>query len=123
VDGLAKLNREVQELAEVLNSPTLDSGTVENPAVPVAWLMKRTAGSLYVLAVAMRDAPTEVRFKVSGASGAPVKVRGEERTIPLEGDEFDDAFGPYAVHLCEIPAATDTKGPSAPTGLRILTIT
>ena len=101
--AVTAINREIRELAPVLNSPTVaEAAAVEaTPAeAPVDLMAKRHGGALYVFAVGMRNAASTGKFRVKGApAGAKVEVIGESRTIPLKSGVFEDAFAPYAVHL------------------------
>jgi hypothetical protein len=107
-DAVAGLNRQIHDLAPVLNSPTVPDGVAvssSNPDVPVDVMVKRHGGWTYVLAVAMRDSTTEATFILpDGRLTAPVDVIGESRTIMPAGAAFRDAFAGYAVHLYRVPA-------------------
>ena len=97
------INRQICELSPVLNSPTLqEAATVTSvPAdVPVALLSKQHAGVRYVFAVCMRSAATRATIRVTGADEfATAEVMGENRSLRLHNGQFEDAFGPYDVHL------------------------
>jgi len=105
LDGVTATNRQIQELAPVLNSPTLpglakvDTGSKD---APVAVMAKKHRNSTYLFAVAMRPVDTSATFTVKGLGNATAKVLGEKRTIPLQGGKFQDQFAPYAVHLYQI---------------------
>ena len=127
VAAVTKINRQVRELAPVLNGPavarivhaksparpggkdaadTADAGfTVRtSPAdVPVDVLVQRHGGATYVLAVCMADAPVVVDFARTGGRDAghrPVEVIGEDRRIDRSGGwGFREAFKPYDVHI------------------------
>ena len=101
--AVTRVNRQIQELAPVLNSPTVPALVrvrVDDPEAPVACMVKRHGGSTYVFAVAMRDRKTKARFELAGTSGkTQVEVLGEERILPLSDGSFEDSFGGYDVHL------------------------
>lgn len=115
--AVAELNSEIRDLAPALNSSTVAGGidvASSDPAVPVDTLVKQHGGWTYIFAVAMRDSATRATFTLPGVgpgarpgalSGARVEVIGENRTIPLDGRSFTDAFGGYDVHLYRVPVA------------------
>ncbi len=107
--AVTRLNRQIHELAPVLNSPALPPGTVRvqvaDDGAPVATLVQRHAGAWYVFAVAMRDRPARARFELAGLRGeAQVQVLGEDRTLRAREGSFEDAFTGYAVHLYRVAA-------------------
>lgn len=107
--AVTRLNRQIHELAPVLNSPAPPPGTVRvhvaDDGAPVAALARRHAGAWYVFAVAMRDRPARARFELAGLRGeAQVEVLGEDRTLRARDGSFEDAFTGYAVHLYRVTA-------------------
>ena len=112
------INRQVQSLVPVIHAPTVPTGVrviCDPPQVsealaqamhaePVAAVVKRHQGAIYLLSVRMEDSPLQATFQLSEApQGKTVEVLGEDRTIMLQGKQFADGFGPYAVHLYRIP--------------------
>jgi hypothetical protein len=107
--AVGELNRQIHDLAPVLHRPSL-AGAVAvastDPAVPVDLMVKRSGAWTYVFAVAMRDAPTTATFTFAGpVPHGAVEVIGEDRTLPLAGHSFTDAFAGYDVHLYRVPTA------------------
>ena len=110
-DAVTSLNKEIRDLAPVLNSPTVAGALAvrsANPAVPVDTLVKGHGGWTYVFAVAMRDAATQATFTLPAnlaraLPGASVEVVGEDRTLRFDGRSFTDAFDGYDVHLYRVP--------------------
>ena len=103
------LNRQMTELAAVLNSPTIQNALTvktEKPDAPVATLVKRRNGMTYLFAVAMRDAATEATFRFQGADAASIEVLEEKRTIQAKDGTFQDRFKPWEVHLYRFLSAT-----------------
>ena len=100
------INRQIHELAPVLNSPTVGDGVSagsSNADVPIAAMTKRHEGATYVFSVAMRDGQTTGTFVVPDAPAAAMaEVLGEERRIPVRNGQFEDTFAPYDVHLYRI---------------------
>ncbi len=104
--AVTAINREIHELAPVLNSPTVKDGAVVESTpkeVPIAQMVKRHNGATYLFAVGMRNAPTKALFEVQGVSETAVAdVIGEERRIEVRNGRFVDDFRAYDVHLYKI---------------------
>lgn len=98
--AVTTINRQIGELAAVLNSPTV-SGEVRvessDPRVPIAAMVKRFGGETFVFAVAMRDSPTTATFKLGRP--ASVEVLGESRRLQAPEGSFTDSFRGYEVHI------------------------
>lgn len=107
VKGVRALNAEIESLAPVLNSPTIENGVsvASSPSTtPIEVMMKKSGGAIYVFAAAMRDAPADGGFDLTGVDRAIVEVIGESRRIPVSGGIFHDRFAGYGVHLYKITA-------------------
>ena len=106
LEGVTELNRQIARLAPVLNSPTVNDGasaSSENEDVPLAVMMKRHEGAIYLFTVGMRGGETRGTFTVHGIEGErPVEVLDEHRTLTSRDGVFEDTFGPYEVHLYRI---------------------
>ncbi len=104
--GVTAVNRQIHELAPVLNSATVaDGATVasSNPEAPVAAMAKVHGGATWVFAVGMRDVPVRATVALKGAPRqAAAEVLGEDRTVPVREGRFEDDFGPYAVRLYRV---------------------
>jgi hypothetical protein len=103
--GVTEINRQIRELAPVLNSPDpagVVSVTSSNDQVPIRSLVKRHAGKTYLFAVAMRDGATTAKFTLPGTGRAHVEVLGEDRTIDAGSAAWEDRFSGYQVHLYQI---------------------
>ena len=104
--AVTQINRQIGELAPVLNSPTVrDAVTVAtgDPNVPVATMAKRREDATYLFAVAMREGRTQAQFAVQGLGGnQTIEVLGESRTLAGTGGAFKDDFQPWDVHLYRI---------------------
>lgn len=115
--GVTALNRQIQELAPVLNSPTVAAAATATSAapnvLPIDALVKRHNGALYVFAAAMRAGGSAAAAQrgvftlrdLPAGSAATAEVLGEGRTIPVRGGRFADHFAPYDVHLYRITPA------------------
>ncbi len=101
--AVTRINRQINELAPVLNSPTIrDAVTAlsKNPAVPVATMVKQSGETTYLFAVDMRDGTTDATFAFTKVpAGKTVEVLGENRTLTVTNNSFSDHFDPWAVHL------------------------
>lgn len=102
--AVTAINREIRELAPVLNRPTIADGVAVKSAgedALIACITKRRGESLYVFAVNMRNQPA--RGSWEGIHGLPrdavVEVLNESRSITLRNEAFTDEFNPYDVHL------------------------
>ena len=107
--AVTALNRQITELAPVLNGPTIrDAGTVQsdNPEVPVALMAKQRKGATYLFALGMRDGATMATFKIREMRGGMVEVLDENRVIAIKNGSFSDHFDPWDVHLYRLPAET-----------------
>lgn len=104
--AVAAINQQIQELAPVLNSPTvvdLASASSSNEEVPLAIKTKRHDGAIYLFAAAMRDGETRGAFSIDGLEGdLHAEVLGKNRTIDVTGGRFADDFEGYGVHLYKI---------------------
>ncbi|MBU6401410.1 MAG: hypothetical protein KGS61_13925 [Verrucomicrobia bacterium] len=105
---VTELNRQITELAPVLNSPSLPAAAEvasANPEVPIDFTMKRRNGVSYLFAVAMRDGSTTGTFVIrEGPRSGSVRVLGENRGLPLRDGRFSDHFAAWDVHLYRIEA-------------------
>lgn len=107
LEAVTRINRRIEQLAPVLNGPTISDGidvVSDRPDVPIATMMKRHEGKTYLFAVAMRDGATSARFRIGGLPGTrTVTVLDEDRTLESNDGGFTDVFAAYDVHLYEIP--------------------
>jgi len=106
--AVTEINRQIHQLAPVLNSPTLHGAVTVHcsPAdVPIATMTKRFDGHVYLFTAAMLGRPVEGTFQIKGLPGqGEAEVLGEDRTIAVTRGRFSDHFGPYEVHLYRIAA-------------------
>jgi hypothetical protein len=115
--AVAAINREIAQLAAVINSPPLGKAVAvtASPAEvsadmarllgpqAIAVTARKHQGATYLFAVRMEDSPAKASFLVAGMSGAAMaRVLGEDRTIRVSEGRFADDFGPHAVHLYRI---------------------
>jgi hypothetical protein len=104
--GVTAINRQIHELAPVLNSPTVPDGVQvvsKNPLTPVHAIVKRQGGATWLLAAALYQRDTTATFTLPGAGlAATAEVLGENRSVPVKNGVIEDAFAGYAVHLYRI---------------------
>ena len=102
---VTRINHQIHDLAPVLNtpsSPTPATVVTSNPDIPVDSMTKAMGSTVYVFSVAMHEGETKAVFTVPGMKSGKVIVLGENRTLAMEGDHFEDRFGAWDVHLYEI---------------------
>jgi hypothetical protein len=103
LSAVTKINRQIIELAPVLNGPTIEnkaSVLSDNNDIPVAIMMKEHDGASYLFVVGMQDGETNATFNIRGLEGArTVEVLGENRTVNSKDGVFKDNFRAWDVHL------------------------
>jgi hypothetical protein len=106
LSAVTEINKQINTLAPVLNSPTIDAGvsvSSENEDVPVAVMAKKYKGARYLFAVGMRNGSTKATFTAPALKGKrTVEVLGENRTILSKDGVFSDTFEAWDVHLYRI---------------------
>jgi len=115
--AVTAIDKQIGELAPVLNSPAAKGGVADFALAPPARgaeaarlhaedrpraVVKQHRGAIYVFAVGLSAAAKVTLEAPAAADGAPVEVIGEGRSLKVSGGRFDDDFGPYAVHLYRI---------------------
>jgi len=109
--GVTTINRQIHDLATVINSPSIVDGiTVESSVqdTPIAWMLKRRGDTAYLFAVNMRDRPTRGSFVIPESTLGPsvsAIVLDESRSVPMRNGELTDEFKPYEVHLYKLRGA------------------
>ncbi len=106
LSAVTAINRQVTQLAPVLNSATVQgvvSVSSDNKSVPVAIMAKRYGQATHIFAVSMRPGGTDATFTVRDLQGQKtVEVLGEDRAIISRGGVFRDRFDSWDVHLYRI---------------------
>lgn len=107
--AVTAVNRQIHDLAPVLNSPTdPDGGTVQSsdPQAPIDLMVKRRGEETYVFAVGMRNRRVRGSFALHGLRGdATAQVLGEDRRLTIQNGQFADDFAAYGVHVYRITAS------------------
>jgi hypothetical protein len=98
-------NRQVTQLAPVLNAPTaVDAVRVKGAADA---MVKWSGDTYYVFAGSRADRDQHVTFTLPCTGDATATVLGENRTVPVQGGRFGDEFADAnAVHLYRIDGGT-----------------
>jgi hypothetical protein len=109
--AVTAINKQIHELAAVINSPTIAEGvTIQSSAaeVPVEAMVKRHNGDTYVFTVGMRSGVTTATFQLaSPTTKARAVVLGEDRSLDITNGQFRDTFQPWDVHLYRITNSSE----------------
>ena len=103
--AIGRLNRSIQDLAPVINSPepavhaTLDALPGGGPKIAV--LTRRQDDATFVFAVGMSEVTTQATFNLPVAGGS-VEVVDEGRTVPATAGSWTDEFQGYQVHIYRV---------------------
>lgn len=101
--AVTEINKQIHELAPVLNSPTLDGAiriVSSDREAPIAAMCKRHNGTLYVFAVSMRNHATRATIELlDSAPNGTFQVLGEDRSVEASDSCFADDFKGYDIHL------------------------
>ncbi|HEY1957500.1 MAG TPA: hypothetical protein VGH28_17900 [Polyangiaceae bacterium] len=100
--AVGAIDQQIHDLAPALNTPPITNAVTEASSSKVDFLVKRQGGKLYVLAVSMTATPTTATFTLAHDAMTSVTVLGENRSVPVASNAFQDAFDAYAVHLYAI---------------------
>jgi hypothetical protein len=100
--ALARVNREITQLAPALNSPRVGNGVSVESDVALVTRLARVSGVTYLFVVAREDGATHARFALRGFRAGSVEVIGENRGLTLTQGAFADDFDGYGVHLYRI---------------------
>jgi hypothetical protein len=103
--ALPEINRQVRELARVLNTPSVGNGITVKSDKPIDVMLKRQGDVTYLFAVQVQNISTKVMFQLERfPATASAEVLGENRTLEVKNGMLADDFGAYAVHLYKISA-------------------
>lgn len=102
VAELTKINKQIGELAPLLNSPSIEDAADIRAPVEIARMVKQDRDAIYVFAANMENKPGRARVSITSTVSGAVTVLGEERTIELKDGSFDDHFKGYGVHIYQV---------------------
>jgi hypothetical protein len=104
--AVTSINRQITELARVLNSPSIEDTSIDvsaNNGTQIATLEKHDGEVVYLFAAAMEDTATTASFKLSDSPNTKTaSVLGEDRTIEVVHGRFIDEFKGYDVHIYRV---------------------
>ena len=106
--AIKEINKQILELAPILNSPTLyrkDAVSVENETLisPIALMVKMYNGTVYIFAVNVQEKPVKLKLTMEGMpEGYVVEVYGEDRIIIPKSSTFEDYFDGLDVHIYKV---------------------
>lgn len=95
----------ITKLASVLQGtidPSPLGATAPSP-LQVAWRSSAGHSYFFVLNLSPRAVNHQVIALRGIGSAASATVYGENRTVPISGNTIADNFGPYAVHIYQVP--------------------
>ncbi len=95
------VNRQIKDLAPVLNAPFVDDFVSSSQGVDVA--AKLHDGGLYLMAGSTISGPQRVEMKLACGEAQTAVVIGEGRSVPISNNTFHDDFADAnAVHLYQL---------------------
>jgi hypothetical protein len=99
---VTETNRRIEQLAPVLNSPTLDGASAKSDSeqAPIDVAVRQYRAATYLFAVNAHPTAAKAELECKPAASArSAEVIGESRQLPAAGGRFEDRFEPYAVHI------------------------
>ena len=104
--AVGAIDQQIHDLAPALNTPPITNAVTESSSSQVDFLVKRQSGNgsgkLHVFAVSMTGTQTTATFTLAHDAMTTATVLGENRTLPVASNAFQDTFAPYAVHLYSV---------------------
>jgi len=112
--AVKEIDRQILELAPVLNSPTLyaqnavNVGGEEDLLSPLALMIKERGGKIYMFAVNVEEKAVKMKFTAEGmSSDYVIEVYDEDRLIVPNASTFEDYFDAFDVHIYSITRGED----------------
>lgn len=99
---MKRIGAEVKELFPVLLSPEEMAVSVEPGNEAIHCLIKVADGKRYLLAVNGSRSPHRPSFRLPAGVSGSVKVKFEDRAIPVKEGLLTDFFAPLAAHVYEL---------------------
>jgi hypothetical protein len=95
------VNRQIKDLAPVLNAPTVTSGWRASSSIRA--MVKWHAGNFYVFAGSRKNRPSTGTFSLRCVADATAVRLGEARRVPISRGRFSDSFADgNAIHIYRI---------------------
>ena len=100
--AVAEINRQLKELAPVLNSPSISEGatvTASDANAKLATMLKRRGREAWLFVANLQASPVRAELAVTGAKDDHAGVLGEARKIDAPHGRWSDDFPAYGVHI------------------------
>lgn len=99
--GVTEINREVAELAAVINEPGIPEvkKSGEKQSGTVAYITRQHDKAKYVFATQMDGQSQKAMMETGDSGDTTFDVLGENRSVQAKSGIIEDEFKPYAVHL------------------------
>lgn len=94
-------NKLIQELAPVLNSPTVRGG-VTSSTKDVSVMAKSFGGARYVFAVSKKNQPLRATLTLGKSAKSATRLDRDRKQVPIKGRTIEEDFAPYGVTLLRI---------------------
>jgi hypothetical protein len=105
------VNRQIKNLARVLNAPTVTSGWRASSSIRP--MVKWHAGHFYVFAGSRRNRPSTGTVSIPCVGNATAVRLGEAGRVPVSGGRFSDSFGDgNAIHIYRIDGGSSCGLPA-----------
>ncbi|MCM8803160.1 MAG: hypothetical protein NC827_07630 [Candidatus Omnitrophica bacterium] len=105
MEAVKNVNKEVTELAPIINSPDLKGLKITTDSnIVVKGVLKKYKNEYYIFAVSIGENPTQAKFELPEdlKLKKEVEVMKENRSIRIVDNYFTDKFEGYQVHLYKI---------------------
>ena len=102
VSEIARINREIETLAPVLNARVPELAVMVEAGVRTAVMARQVAGAVYVMIAGLEPKETAVRIKVPGLSSAVGVAIGEDRPVLVRDGVIEDTLSVWGVRLYKI---------------------
>ena len=102
--AVTAINKQIKELAPLLNSPTIHDlleVKTAKPEAPIATMVKKQGKDVYIFSVAMRNSPTDAEFRIK-TEAKSAEVIGEARKVQISNGVFKETFKGYEPHIYRV---------------------
>jgi hypothetical protein len=103
VAEVTRINKQIQTLAPLLNSPNFSGIPNIQASVEIAHMVKQDSNATYIFAANMENKVAKARVSVPPAVKGRVTVLNEGRSTEIRNGEFEDWFNGYDVHIYQLP--------------------
>ena len=102
VAELKRLNKQIHDLAPVLNGPTIENAVAIEATGEVAHMVKESPAATYIFAVNMEKTRVHTKVMTTLTAAGPVVAIGEDRALNLTNGTFDDNFEGYQARIYQL---------------------